>query len=86
VRAVCDLPLGDPSVVRPAAIVNLFGDLWGGGAPPFERILREPGIRLHLYGKKEARPGRKMGHLSATGSTANEALTRVNAAFDKLRK
>lgn len=84
VRAICDLPLGDPAVIRPAAIVNLFGDLWAGGPPPFERILREPGIRLHLYGKHTARPGRKMGHLSATGSTAHEALTRVNAAFARL--
>jgi 5-(carboxyamino)imidazole ribonucleotide synthase len=85
VRAICDQPLGDPSVERPAAIVNLFGDLWSGGPPPFERILREPGIRLHLYGKREPRPGRKMGHLSATGSTAHEALSRVNAAFTNLR-
>jgi 5-(carboxyamino)imidazole ribonucleotide synthase len=72
-------------VERPAAIVNLFGDLWTGGPPRFDRILREPGIRLHLYGKREARPGRKMGHLSATGSTAHEALSRVNAAFTNLR-
>ena len=84
VRAICDQPLGDPTVICPAAIVNLFGDLWASGAPPFERVLREPGIRLHLYGKRSARPGRKMGHLSATGATAHEALARVNAAFDRL--
>jgi 5-(carboxyamino)imidazole ribonucleotide synthase len=84
VRAVCNQPLGDPSVLRPAAIVNLFGDLWSSGPPPFERIFREPGIRLHLYGKRTARAGRKMGHLSATGATPQEALTRVNEAFAKL--
>ena len=84
VRAVCDLPLGDPAVLRPAAIVNLFGDLWNGGPPPFERVLREPGVRLHLYGKKAARPGRKMGHLSATADTAEEALRRANTAFAQL--
>lgn len=84
VRAICDLPLGDPAVIRPAAIRNLFGDLWAGGPPPFERILREPGVRLHLYGKRSARPGRKMGHVCATGPTASEALTRVQAAFARL--
>jgi 5-(carboxyamino)imidazole ribonucleotide synthase len=84
VRAMCDLPLGDPTVLRPAAIVNLFGDLWQSGPPPFERVLREPGVRLHLYGKKSARPGRKMGHLSATGATAEEALHRVNTALAHL--
>jgi 5-(carboxyamino)imidazole ribonucleotide synthase len=84
VRAVCDLPLGDPSVLRPAAIVNLFGDLWTDGPPPFERVLREPGVRLHLYGKHAARPGRKMGHLSATGSTAEKALDCARQAFARL--
>ncbi len=85
VRAVCDLPLGDPSVLRPAAIVNLFGDLWEHGAPAFERVLKEPGVRLHLYGKKSARAGRKMGHLSATGSTPEQALTSARDAFSRLR-
>jgi len=81
VRAVCDLPLGDPSVLRPGAIVNLFGDLWeNGSAPAFERALEVPGVRLHLYGKRGARPGRKMGHLSATGETADAALERVQRA------
>lgn len=81
VRAVCDLPLGDPAVLRPGAIVNLFGDLWREGqAPAFERALAEPGVRLHLYGKRGARPGRKMGHLSATGDTPDAALARAQRA------
>lgn len=84
VRAVCDLPLGDPSVLRPAAIVNLFGDLWEHGNPAFERVLREPGVRLHLYGKKSARAGRKMGHISATGSTAEAALACARRAYAML--
>ncbi len=63
VRAVCDLPLGDPTVLRPGAIFNLFGELWEHGAPPFESALSKPGVRLHLYGKRGARVGRKMGHL-----------------------
>jgi 5-(carboxyamino)imidazole ribonucleotide synthase len=86
VRAVCDLPLGDTRALRPGAIHNLFGDLWldHDGPPPFERALARPGVRLHLYGKPGPRPGRKMGHLSAVGDTADEALARVRAAADAL--
>lgn len=80
VRAACNLPLGDPRVLRPGAIYNLFGELWSGGAPAWERALRMDGVRLHLYGKSGARPGRKMGHLSATGDTAEDALRRVREA------
>lgn len=81
VRAVCNLPLGSVEVVRPAAIVNLLGDLWlREDGPHFEEVLGMPGVRLHLYGKREARKGRKMGHLSAVGHTPDEALARVKAA------
>jgi 5-(carboxyamino)imidazole ribonucleotide synthase len=86
VRAVCDLPLGDPTALRPGAIFNLFGELWQHGSPPFEAILSHPGVRLHLYGKRGARPGRKMGHLSATGATPAEALDRVIAAAAELTR
>jgi 5-(carboxyamino)imidazole ribonucleotide synthase len=81
VRAICHLPLGAVEVVRPAAIHNLLGDIWEGGAPDFTRALAIPGVRVHLYGKKDARPGRKMGHLSADGDTPEEALDRVLAAY-----
>jgi 5-(carboxyamino)imidazole ribonucleotide synthase len=84
VRAVCDLPLGDPTALRPGAIYNLFGELWEAGSPRFASALSHPGVRLHLYGKRGARPGRKMGHLSATGATPAEALDRVTAAFSEL--
>ncbi len=84
VRAVCDLPLGDPRVLRPGAIVNLFGELWSAGPPRFDLALAEPGVRLHLYGKHGARAGRKMGHLSATGDTPADALARVRAAARRL--
>ncbi len=80
VRAVCDLPLGSPAVLRPAAIANLLGDLWLSHAPPFDAALALPGVRLHLYGKRVARPGRKMGHLSAIGATPDEAIARVQEA------
>ncbi|HEY8176469.1 MAG TPA: 5-(carboxyamino)imidazole ribonucleotide synthase [Gemmatimonadaceae bacterium] len=80
-RAVCDLPLGDVSVVRPAAIVNLFGDLWRDGRDPdFSAALSDPVVRLHLYGKRGARAGRKMGHLSAIGGSASQALASARAA------
>lgn len=81
VRAVCDLPLGETTVVQPAAIANLLGDLWlrdGHLAEPgFDKALTVPGVRLHLYEKLRPRAGRKMGHLSAVGATAEEAIERV---------
>lgn len=85
VRAVCGLPLGSPEVATPGAIHNLLGDLWDSGEPPWERALRVPGVRLHLYGKSGPRPGRKMGHLSAVGPTAEVALERVVAAYAALK-
>ncbi|MFP5229821.1 MAG: 5-(carboxyamino)imidazole ribonucleotide synthase [Acidobacteriota bacterium] len=77
VRAVCDLPLGDVSVVQPAAIANLLGDLWLDHPPHFDRALAVPGVRVHLYEKHQPRKGRKMGHLSAVGRTPEEAVERV---------
>ncbi len=77
VRAVCDLPLGDVSVVQPAAIANLLGDVWLKGNPRFDLALGVPGVRLHLYEKHQPRKGRKMGHLSAVGATPDEAIARV---------
>jgi 5-(carboxyamino)imidazole ribonucleotide synthase len=85
VRAVCDLPLGSTEVTRPAAIANLLGDLWVGGVTPkFDRALALPGVRLHLYGKRVARPGRKMGHLSAVGPTPDDAVKLVLEAKKRL--
>jgi 5-(carboxyamino)imidazole ribonucleotide synthase len=77
VRAVCGLPLGSVEVVRPSAIANLLGDLWNDGVPNFEAALNVPNVRLHLYGKTSARPGRKMGHLSAVAASTDEALDKV---------
>ncbi len=85
VRAVCGLPLGDTEVVRPAAIYNLLGEIWTGAqAPDLAGVLGLPGVRLHLYGKKEARAGRKMGHLSACGGSSDVALERVVDAYRRL--
>jgi 5-(carboxyamino)imidazole ribonucleotide synthase len=81
VRAVCDLPLGTAEPARPAAIVNLFGDLWQNGRnPDFGAALRVSGTRLFLYGKHGPRPGRKMGHLAAVGDTPSDALDRARRA------
>ncbi|MEO6446709.1 MAG: 5-(carboxyamino)imidazole ribonucleotide synthase, partial [Gemmatimonadaceae bacterium] len=77
VRAVCGLPLGDVTLVTPGAIANLLGDLWTDGGPRFADSLTVPHARLHLYGKNSARPGRKMGHLSAIADTSEGALERV---------
>ncbi|WP_158752293.1 5-(carboxyamino)imidazole ribonucleotide synthase [Acidobacterium sp. S8] len=77
VRAVCDLPLGDVALVKPAAIANLLGDLWLNHEPKFDRALTVPGVGLHLYEKHSARAGRKMGHLSAIGDTPQDAVARV---------
>lgn len=86
VRAVCDLPLGSVELVRPAAIANLLGDLWNDGRKPdFAAALAVAGTRLHLYEKHSARPGRKMGHLSAIGATVDEALERVKQAYALLQ-
>lgn len=82
-RAVCSLPLGSTEPVAPAAMANLLGDLWYPDegfdpiAPPWHRVLAEPGVHLHLYGKQEPHPGRKMGHLTALGVTVEEARERV---------
>ena len=84
VRAVCNLPLGSTGLITPAAIVNLLGEVWLNGEPDFAAALALPGVRLHLYEKHMPRAGRKMGHLSATGSTAEEALERVLEAKQRL--
>ena len=84
VRAVCNLPLGSTELITPAAIVNLLGDVWLKGEPNFAAALAVPGVRLHLYEKHTPRAGRKMGHLSATGATAEEALERVLEAKRRL--
>lgn len=81
VRAVCGLPLGSPAMVRPAAaMANLLGDLWEGGEPQWHKTLAIPEVKLHLYGKVEARAGRKMGHINAAADTPEEALRLVTAA------
>ena len=82
-RAVCGLPLFTPAQ-RPSAMANLLGDLWEDGEPDWRAVLAEPGVFLHLYGKTQARPGRKMGHLTALAETPAAAAEKVQAARRKL--
>ena len=82
-RAVCGLPLGD-GTCRPAAMAQLLGGLWAAGEPRWPEALADPGIHLHLYGKRDPRPGRKMGHLTCVDATPELALKRVLAARDRL--
>jgi 5-(carboxyamino)imidazole ribonucleotide synthase len=84
VRTTCNLPLGETALITPAAIVNLLGDVWLNGKPDFARALAVPGVRLHLYEKHTPRAGRKMGHLSSVGATAEEAIGRVLEAKGRL--
>jgi 5-(carboxyamino)imidazole ribonucleotide synthase len=84
VRAVSNLPLGSTELITPAAIVNLLGDVWLKGEPNFAAALAVPGVRLHLYEKLTPRAGRKMGHLSAVGVSAEEALERALEAKKRL--
>jgi len=88
VRALAGLPAGDVSLLAPAVMLNLLGDLWSDGGrarlPNFEAVLRIPGACLHLYGKREARAGRKMGHVTVTADSAGEALARAIQVCDVL--
>ena len=84
VRAICGLPLGSTDLLRPAAMVNLLGDLWLGGEPNWAGVCRFSDVKLHLYGKTQARPGRKMGHLTCMGESVQHAQDRVIAARDAL--
>ena len=72
-RAVCGLPLGSTERTRPAAMANLLGDAWANGEPDWAKVCSLPGVKLHLYGKEEARPGRKMGHVTALADTPEAA-------------
>lgn len=80
VRAVCGLPLGSTDYLRPAAMANLLGDLWRGGEPDWAAACALPDVKLHLYGKREPRPGRKMGHLTALGGRAEDARQKILTA------
>ncbi len=72
VRVLCGLPLGDTRLLSAVVMVNLLGDVWKTG-PDWMALLQHPGIKLHLYGKAEARPGRKMGHYNCLAASVDSA-------------
>jgi len=80
VRSVCGLPLGSNRQKCPAAMANLLGDLWEPGPLDWSRVCAFPEVKLHLYGKQAARPGRKMGHLTALADRVADAERLVRAA------
>jgi 5-(carboxyamino)imidazole ribonucleotide synthase len=86
VRALCGLPLGDTRLLSPVVMVNLLGDLWRNGhEPAWHEVLKHSNIKLHLYGKRTARPGRKMGHfnvLAPTLQAAQELATATRRALE----
>ncbi|MEA1889459.1 MAG: 5-(carboxyamino)imidazole ribonucleotide synthase [Pseudomonadota bacterium] len=67
VRTLCGFRPGKADLTAPAVMVNILGDAWQKGTPPWDELLKNPGVFLHLYGKKEPRPGRKMGHFCSVG-------------------
>lgn len=73
-RALCGLALGDTQLLSPVVMVNLLGEAWASGVPDWRQLFDNPRAKLHLYGKHEARPGRKMGHFTVIGNAAESAL------------
>lgn len=86
VRALCGLLPGRTDLLSPVVMVNLLGDVWkeNGGEPNWDVLAEAPNAQLHLYGKKTARPGRKMGHFNVMAASADEALEQARALKDTL--
>ena len=83
-RAICGLPLASVALTHPVVMLNLLGDLWAGGAPRWEVLSAHPQARLHLYGKAEARAGRKMGHLNVLAADVETALGQARLLKEQL--
>lgn len=85
VRMLCGLPGGDVSLQSPVVMINLLGDVWGRSQPHWAKLLAEPNIKLHLYGKKAARPGRKMGHFNVLADDTGSAMQQAEQVFTALQ-
>lgn len=83
-RVLCAQPLGSTNLLTPVAMLNLLGDLWIPNAPTFSSVYESPGCHLHLYGKAQARPGRKMGHINCYAADASAAQTLAQDQFEAL--
>ena len=84
VRALCGLGLGEPRLHTSAVMVNLLGEVWHGGEPCWDRLFDDAGLKLHLYGKHHARPGRKMGHFTVLDDDVTNAVDRAYAARERI--
>ena len=85
VRMMCGLKPSNTQLLSPVVMTNLTGDIWGDSDPAWQHVLNEPGAHLHLYGKREARPGRKMGHINCLADEVDDALeitARIRAALN----
>lgn len=82
-RMMCGLKPGDTRLISPVVMINMLGDLWD---PDWSALLSHPELKLHLYGKEEARPGRKMGHFNVLASELEQAIKIAKLAFDELEK
>ena len=83
-RALCGQPLGSTELLSPVAMVNLLGDIWQSGVPDYSTVFAKPGCHLHLYGKSEARPGRKMGHINCLDDDAGSAAALAKTCHQAL--
>jgi len=85
IRALCGLPLGDARLHSPAVMVNLLGDIWRDGEPEWDVLFEQLDLKLHLYGKHEARPGRKMGHFTVIGERAEDVVAHAMSARKRIK-
>jgi 5-(carboxyamino)imidazole ribonucleotide synthase len=86
VRMVCELPFGDTRLHTPVVMMNLLGDLWGSSQPVWNQLLASANSKLHLYGKHEARAGRKMGHFCTLSPNIDDAMSEADRIFATLQQ
>ena len=85
VRMLCNLPSGNCELKSPVVMLNILGDVWGSSEPHWHDLLSIPNNKLHLYGKQEARPGRKMGHFNVLAASTKQAMVIANKSFEHLK-
>ena len=86
VRMMCGLPAGSVELLSPVVMFNILGDIWSNGEPDWAQLLSNPNVKLHLYGKREARSGRKMGHFTCLGNSTSELLQETRRLANALPK
>jgi len=85
VRMLCGLPSGNCELKSPVVMINILGDVWGSSVPHWDKLLSQPNNKLHLYGKKAARLGRKMGHFNVLATSIEQATAIANQSFEDLK-